>query len=118
MPLPYPGKNISDEFIKNPVLYLVPKGTVDHILGGKFVHDDLVVQFVVVGRLLLRQLGISVVLPGLQAVGGAQVGLDDRGKRMDLSTRGAASERQKQQVDGSIGGTVLCRWKRFVLSPS
>ena len=91
------------------MFYLVPEGFVDHILGRKLVHDNLVVQLVVVSHLLLCQLCLSVVLPGLEAVGGAQVGLDDRGERMDLSTRRAASERQKQQVDGSIGGTVLCR---------
>ena len=59
--------------------------------------------------LLVCEVSLSVIFPGLEAVGGAQVGLDDRWKRMDLSTRGAASERQKQQVDGSIGGTVICR---------
>ena len=91
------------------MFYLVPEGFVDHILGRKLVHDNLVVQLVVVSHLLLCQLGLSVVLPGLETVGGAQVGLDDRGERMDLSTRRAASERQKQQVYGSIGGTVLCR---------
>ena len=84
------------------MFYLVPEGFVDHILGRKLVHDNLVVQFVIVSHLLLCQLGLSVVLPGLEAVGGAQVGLDDRGERMDLSTRRAASERQKQQVDGAI----------------
>ena len=88
--------------------HLVPKRFVDHILRGKLVHNDLVVEFVVVRDLLVCELSLSVIFPGLEAVGAAEVGLDDRGERMDLSAGGAASERQKQQVDRSVGGTVLC----------
>ena len=89
--------------------YFISEGLVHHVLLGELVSDDLLIQLLVVGGLLLRQLlgEFLVILPWLELVGGGEVGLYDGGEGVELSAGWASPHRGEEKVEGAIGGVTV-----------